>query len=614
MQRFKNFIRNLHFPKVDNKTVFSSLVALILFIGLGVSVYLVQQNQEVRKKAAGENLVTASFETVKTNIAPNETFDVKVKFTPDPTLKVTAASIIIKYDDTANPTNLLTLTNAQAGQFFLKDHNQTGRPTEMLNIIDTTTAGTARISIGAPCAVCGPAPEFSCNPGMGCCTCYPQSSEDYYAVLTFKANALGNATISLDGGSQAAAWGKDLNNVLSVSDPLAINIANAASCSGSCENRGRLYCDSGTNLTDFTCFTVEGNRTCYKDYTTDISCPNGDPCYCIKAWGCTDINKPTECNSCCTSKSLCGNGVLDTGEVCDMAKNCVTGRTNDGTDGQGCATACLGGSNGYQGYPNNGRYLSCKNDCSGYEDAKSCWYKCTSDPNTSKTKWGDKALNIGLTCPSGGIINSECVCVTPTSTPAPTNTPIPTPTLTPTPIPTEPPVPTPTSIPNMSNLLLQLKLEGINKQSTNKNFLVTLLETQTQNKIQETIRFVSDNAGVYSGGIYNIPGGTYKIYAKGPYHLQKLLGEVTFDPASGSQTLTKDYTSTPLIPGDTTGDNQISMQDILAVVDVWMIDKTPVNTTNFNYDTWEDGNITMQDILVIVDNWKEDSYWGDRLP
>lgn len=561
MQRFKNFIRNLHFPKVDNKTIFSSLVALILFIGLGVSVYLVQQNQEVRKKATGENLVTASFETVKTNIAPNETFDVKVKFTPDPTLKVTAASIIIKYDDTANPTNLLTLTNAQAGQFFLKDHNQTGRPTEMLNIIDTTTAGVAKISIGAPCAVCGPAPEFSCNPGMDCCTCYPQTSEDYYAVLTFKAKALGNATISIDGGSQAAAWGKDLTNVLYLPDPLpslAINVA---------------------PIPTITPATTAG--------------------------------------------PLCGNGILDAGEVCDKTKNCITGKTSDGTDGLGCANACVGGSDGYHGYPNSGRSMYCKEDCSGYEGidegTDACWNQCTDNPANAEIRWGKGGLGVGDTCPTGGTINDLCVCVTiPTNTPVPTNTPMPTPTSTPkptpTPIPTEPPVPTPTSIPNTSNLLLQLKLEGINKQSTNKNFLVTLFDTQTQNKIQETIRFISGSAGVYTGGIYNIPGGTYKIYAKGPYHLQKLLGEITFSTADGDQTLTKDYTATFLLRGDTTGDNQISIADIGGIISAWITTDTPVNANNANYDVEEDGKINIADIGAVISNWTQDVVSGDKLP
>lgn len=453
MQRFKNFIANLHFPRFQNinkKKVFSFFTFLFLLTGVGISAYLVQQKQEVRKKAAVENLVTASLVTNKTNVLPNETFDVKVKFTPNPTLKVSAASIIVKYDDANNPNNLLTLTNIQAGPFFLKSHDQEGRLTEMLNVVDIATEGLAKIYLGAPCAVCGPTPEFSCNPGMDCCTCYPQSQEDDYAILTFQANTIGDAVINLETDSQAAAVGQDLRNVLYLSDSLkslTINIASSAN-------------------------------------PTNTPIPTA-----------TDTPIPT---------------------------------------------------------------------------------------NTP----------------------------VPTNTPKPTSTPRPTPTT----IPTEPPVPTPTAIPNTSNLLLQLKLEGINKQSTNKNFLVTLFNTQTQNKIQETIRFVSDGAGVYSGGVYNIPQGTYKIYAKGPYHLQKLFEEITFSATDADQTLTRDYTATPLLRGDTNGDNKINMQDILAIVNVWYVDKTTVDATNFNYDINEDGFITMQDILAVVNNWIEDPSWGDKLP
>lgn len=558
MQRLIDYLKNLrfyrpHIPNISKKAVFSFFTFLFLLAGVGVSAYLVQQRQDVRKKATGENLVTASLVTDKTNVLPNETFDVKVKFTPDPALKVTAASIIINY-----PADLITLNQSVAGPFFLKDHNQAGRPTEMLNIIDTTTTGVARISIGAPCAVCGPG--LACQSGNACCTCYPQSSEDFFAILTFKANALGNATISLDAGSQAAAWGKDLNNVLYLPKPL--------------------------------------------------------PSLTINVAPIPTITPAT------TASPLCGNGILDAGEVCDKTKNCITGKTSDGTDGLGCAMTCMGGSDGYHGYPNSGREMTCKDDCSGYLDDQACWIECTNNPVAADTRWGtinqeSGFVDIGSACPSGGTMNSECNCVTaPTNTPVPTNTPKPTSTPRPTPtaIPTEPPVPTPTHVPSTSNLIMKLKLMGIDKQSTGKNFLVTLFDTQTQNKIQETIRFASDSSGVYTGGIYNVPGGTYKVYAKGPYHLQKYLGDVTFDPSVDGQTLTNDYTSTPLVRGDTTGDNQISISDIGAVVNVWMTTDTPINTDNYNFNVEEDSFINLADIGAILSSWTQDVVYGDKLP
>lgn len=126
----------------------------------------------------------------------------------------------------------------------------------------------------------------------------------------------------------------------------------------------------------------------------------------------------------------CGNGDLDTGEICDTAKNCITNK-----DGQGCATACLGGTDGYHGYPNLGRVIDCKPDCTGYyfdeEMYKDCWSECTSNPADANTKWGSIGINgknIGDTCAdTTKVLDDNCDCVTPallTGTPVPTATPI----------------------------------------------------------------------------------------------------------------------------------------------------------------------------------------------
>ena len=198
---------------------------------------------------------------------------------------------------------------------------------------------------------------------------------------------------------------------------------------------------------------------------------------------------------------------------------------------------------------------------------------------------------------------------TATRTPTPTNTPVPTNTPIPTSVPTNTLAPTPTTAPNTANLSFTVKFQGIASKKPDKNLRLTFKNTGTTPLVYENINTTSNDQGVYSGVVQNIPPGTYEILVKGPVHLQKNFGSVTF---TAGQTETKDWTQFALIRGDTNNDNWIKLNDITGIIAAWTSSETPVNDANRKFDLDENGIISISDITAIISNWNASEVEGDK--
>ena len=134
----------------------------------------------------------------------------------------------------------------------------------------------------------------------------------------------------------------------------------------------------------------------------------------------------------------------------------------------------------------------------------------------------------------------------PTNTPVPTNTVTPTPTVTTTPGPTATPGPSATSMPNGSvGLTFKLKFQGILSQpKTEYNSMEVKIKLGKPDGVAQTeyktATFSADILGIWTNStpitFENMPVGTgYKVYIKGPKHLQKKICDVNpTETASGT--------------------------------------------------------------------------------
>jgi hypothetical protein len=248
MQRLIYYLKNLRFsrprfPSISKRALFSLFTFLLLLTGVGVSAYLVQQNQDVRKKAAVGSQVLATLAPSATSVVPGGTFTVNVSLAPDPLLEVTAAGLFLSYPD-----NLLILKTISPNAFFVDNFIQGQTEMMALGISCTqasdctkytsatnitclntlcqnsvyplnNTVGQAKIYLGATCHITLPTDG---TPG-----CHTETANQIFATLTFQAKTgvTGPANIALATGSEVAAKGQEAT-VLGASLPsTTVNIA-----------------------------------------------------------------------------------------------------------------------------------------------------------------------------------------------------------------------------------------------------------------------------------------------------------------------------------------------------------------------------------------------------
>ncbi len=169
------------------------------------------------------------------------------------------------------------------------------------------------------------------------------------------------------------------------------------------------------------------------------------------------------------------------------------------------------------------------------------------------------------------------------------------------------PTPTPPVSPGAGTAALnfKIKFQGITSQTGNKQVKVTFKNGQ----VFENINVTSNANGVYSGTVTNIPAGTYEILVKGPVHLQKNLGSVTF---AQNETVDKDWSGTILKAGDFDNNNELNIDDISDILVKFTALSVPVNDTNRVFDPNNNGTIDIDDITDVLVNFTSLVVSGDK--
>ncbi|MDO8497041.1 MAG: M4 family metallopeptidase [bacterium] len=186
-----------------------------------------------------------------------------------------------------------------------------------------------------------------------------------------------------------------------------------------------------------------------------------------------------------------------------------------------------------------------KSDAGVCDQVKRSFQATEMDQQPATSQSSPKCTGAQIQAPAcaGSAGDTPIPTATPTTgTPQPTATPTPggtNPTSTPTPTkgqtqPTNTPTPlvspTPTSLPNSVVLTLKLKFQGITGKVARSDLntmkvRVTLAGTTQSARIEQYGNFTSGNNGIWTGRVDfpTIPAGNYKVFVKGPKHIQKKL-------------------------------------------------------------------------------------------
>lgn len=196
----------------------------------------------------------------------------------------------------------------------------------------------------------------------------------------------------------------------------------------------------------------------------------------------------------------------------------------------------------------------------------------------------------------------------PTSTPSPSPTPTTQPTATPRPSPILSPTPTPTLAPGKALLKFILKFWEWLFPKAEKT--VTLVFTQgSQEKYRfENLPIIPQNEGYYLGTVFNLEPGDYDLFLQIPGYLRKKISPLSLAVGLNTQ----DWSQINLLVGDMTGDNQIKLDDVTAILSVWTRSETPVGEPTKKYDLNGDGLITLADVTAILANWTAPEVKGDE--
>lgn len=157
---------------------------------------------------------------------------------------------------------------------------------------------------------------------------------------------------------------------------------------------------------------------------------------------------------------------------------------------------------------------------------------------------------------------------------------------------------------------LLLKFQNIDSQSrrTNKNVILTLKNTT----FSQTVNFASGADGTYTGQVTfppTITFGQYDILVRGPSHLQK---KFAISLTSGVSAF--NWTATPLLAGDITGEPDNTQDNIIDVSDLGLIisvfNPTGSVVAGTAADLNDDGKVDVSDLGLLISNFNPTGY-GD---
>lgn len=183
--------------------------------------------------------------------------------------------------------------------------------------------------------------------------------------------------------------------------------------------------------------------------------------------------------------------------------------------------------------------------------------------------------------------------------------------ITPTPTFTSSPTPSPTSTPSDATILFKLKFQGVVPYAPlpTKNVRLTFRQSGQSDHVL-TVSATPDSAGNYVGSV-TAAKGIYDLLIKAPIHLQKKFPSIDL---SAGETISQDFTQTPLRPGDIAGgtntfpfDNRVDILDYGLLSTNFQPGVTKTSVADLNFDNLVD----ILDYGLLVSNFNP-STTGDQ--
>lgn len=162
---------------------------------------------------------------------------------------------------------------------------------------------------------------------------------------------------------------------------------------------------------------------------------------------------------------------------------------------------------------------------------------------------------------------------------------------------------------------LKLRFQGITKKASDQLIFASFLSSGSSIWSDEEIEVINDDTGVYTMNIpTEVEAGTYDLLIKGPSHLQKRYTNIVYN--GNNQAIDLSQTETyQCRAGDVNGDNSITIDDVAQVSQYYTDFAVTVSKSDLNMvasDINKDGKITIQDLALIAINWSDFKVEGDK--
>lgn len=172
------------------------------------------------------------------------------------------------------------------------------------------------------------------------------------------------------------------------------------------------------------------------------------------------------------------------------------------------------------------------------------------------------------------------------------------------------PSPSPSPAPQLN---LKVKFQGVTGKGANEDAYVKIINRTQSYEYSLYVTLLSDSNGIYSGStgtMSGLPSGTCDIYIKGWSHLNKKFSGINIAPGTNSV----DFSSTPLMAGDISNNNILSIEDLSAILATYTSLSVPVTDFTYKkYDLDANGIININDIAIVLSNYTQLETKGDEV-